>query len=60
MSEPGATVTYTIREVVDRIDTRLEKLENSAARQTTVRWAVLLSVISGPGAALLTWALTHR
>ena len=60
MSEPEPTVTYTVREVIDRIDARLEQLEKSAARQTTVRWAVLLSVISGPGAALLTWALTRR
>ena len=55
MTEPAEpTVTYTVRELVERIDTRVEALEKSAARQTTVRVAVALSLISGPGAVLLT------
>jgi hypothetical protein len=58
VSEP--TVTYTVREVIDRIDKRVEKLEKSAARQATVRLSVALSLLSGPGAALLTWWLTRR
>ena len=58
MSEPG--VTYSLREVVDRIEHRIEALERSAARQATVRWSILLSVVSGPGAALLTWLLTAK
>ena len=58
MSEP--TVTYTVKEVLGQIEDRLEKLEKSAARQATVRWSVFLSVVSGPGAAILTWVLTHH
>lgn len=61
MSEPReAEVVYSLREVVDRIEGRIEKLEQSAARQATVRWSVLLSVVSGPGAAILTWVLTRH
>ena len=54
------TVTYTVRELIERIDSRVEQLEKSAARQVTVRWSVLLSIVSGPGAAILTWVLTHH
>ncbi len=53
-------VPYTVKELLAKIELRLEALENSAARQATVRWSVLLSVVSGPGAAILTWALTHH
>ena len=58
MVEP--VVTYTVREVLGHIEERLTRLEQSAARQATVRWSVLLSVVSGPGAAILTWLLTHK
>jgi hypothetical protein len=58
VSEP--VVTYTVREMLEHIEARLEVLERSAARQATVRWSVLLSVTSGPGAALLTWLLTRH
>jgi hypothetical protein len=61
------TVTYTLREVVDRIedkvdkvDERVEHLELKAASQVAVRWSVVLSLVSGPGAALLTYVLTRR
>ena len=54
------TVVYTVRELIERIDERVETLERSAARQATVRWAVLLSVVSGPGASLLTFLLTRH
>lgn len=60
MSEPEPTVTYTVRELIERIDGRVEKLERSAARQATVRLSVALSLLSGPGAAFLTWWLTTR
>lgn len=62
MSTPpaGPIVTYSLREVLDRIEDRIEALEKSAARQATVKLSVLLSVISGPGAAYLTWMLTSR
>ena len=57
--EPEPTVVYTVRELIERIDERVETLEKSAARQVTVRWAVALSLISGPGAVLLTHWIGH-
>ena len=60
VSEEEPTVVYTVRELIERIDMRVDRLEKSAARQVTVRWSVLLSVVSGPGAALLTFLLTRH
>jgi hypothetical protein len=56
----GPVVGFTVKELLAKIEARLETLERSAARQATVRWSVLLSVTSGPGAALLTWILTRH
>lgn len=58
MSEP--TVTFTVREMLEHIEARLSALEKSAARQATVRLSVLLSLTTGPGAALLTYLLTRH
>ena len=59
MGEPSGG-PWTVKEVVDRIERRVEALEKSAARQATVRLSVFLSLVSGPGAAILTWWLTRR
>jgi hypothetical protein len=58
VSEP--TVTYTVKEMLQHIEDRVELLERSAARQTTVRWAVLLAAVSGPGSVLLTWLISRH
>ena len=42
------------------LDLRVQKLELNQASQVAVRWAVALSLLSGPGSAFLTWLLTHH
>jgi len=42
------------------LELRVQKLELGQASQLAVRWAVALSVLSGPGSALLTWLLTRH
>ena len=59
MSEPEPVVKFTLREMFEKINSRLDTLERSAARQTTVRWAVALSLISGPGSVLLAHWIGH-
>ena len=42
------------------LELRVQKLELNQASQVAVRWAVALSLLSGPGSAFLTWLLTHH
>jgi hypothetical protein len=42
------------------LELRVQKLELNQASQLAVRWAVALSLLSGPGSAWLTWLLTHH
>ena len=53
-------MTYTVRELIERIDGRVEKLERSAARQATVRLAVGLASIGPLVSSLATWWLTRH
>lgn len=42
------------------LELRVQRLELSQASQLAVRLAVALSLLSGPGSALLTWFLTRH